>query len=218
MKRITIVIMLFIGVMNVSAKNFRVMYESGYGIYSLEALKKIQTDMLQNISGIPAQSVEQFPNYLNHSVSLAYYMDQNNLFGINASYLTTGGRNHVRDYSGEYNFDMIINGYQFGVESEHIINLQPKLDLHANFKTGVIQSRLSISEVLYLQQELLHSYTENESQFDFFLEPNLGISYKILPRASVRTSVGYSLNTLAFESGSIHWSGLRFRLGLAVKL
>ena len=87
----------------------RFTYETGYGIYGLDKLKDYQNSLSGQINNIPIKVITQFPDYFNHSVSLGFYLDNNVVFGFNAAYLSTGGRNHIRDYSGEYKLDMLLN-------------------------------------------------------------------------------------------------------------
>ena len=87
----------------------------------------MQTNMLSMIPELPIKSIAHFPNYLNHSASIGFYLNRNNVLEINGTYLTTGGRNHLCDYSSEYKLDMILNGYQVGAGYVHIFNLDKKL-------------------------------------------------------------------------------------------
>jgi hypothetical protein len=174
--------------------------------------------MSKQMNGLAVKAVDQFPDYINHSANIGFYLDKNNLFGFNASYLTTGARNHIGDYSGEYKLDMILNGYQFGIESEHIFNLGNQIDLNANFKLGIIKSSMDISEYLIIYGLDSEATTDNYSQLNFFLEPNLNVSYNIIKGIAVKFGVGYNLNTSTFTNQLINWTGLRTRIGISSSL
>jgi hypothetical protein len=218
MKNTIIYVVLFFISISISAQSIRFSYEPGYGIYSLDNLKKEQINFSKQINGLPVKAVVQFPDYINHSASIGFYMDKNNIFGFNVSYLTTGGRNHLSDYSGEYKLDMILNGYQVGIESEHIINLENKFDMNFNFKMGLIQSNLNTTEYLIIYGLDSKTSTDYYSETSFFLEPNLNVSYHITKGIAIKVGVGYNLNTSSFNGTLIDWSGPRARIGISYSL
>ncbi|MDO9154847.1 MAG: hypothetical protein Q7U47_14265 [Paludibacter sp.] len=214
MKKILLILISSLTV-SLFSQTIRVTYEPGFGIYSQDKLKDLQITMSKQLNGLPVKTVVQFPDYINHSASIGFYMDKNNIFGFNATYLTTGGRNHIRDYSGEYKLDMILNGYQFGIESEHIFNLNNKLDINANFKLGIVLSNLEVSEYLIIYDLDSNTTSSRYIQGNFFLEPNLNLSYKIIHGIALNVGVGINLNTSVFNGQLIDWSGFRFRTGLS---
>ena len=200
---------------SIYGQSVRFTYEPGYGIYSLDKLKTLQITMSKQLNELPVKTVVQFPDYINHAVSIGFYMDKNNIFGFNASYLTTGGRNHISDYSGEYKLDMILNGYQLGIESEHIFNLNSKFDINANFKLGLVISNLDISEYLIIYDLDSNTTTSNYNQGSFFLEPNLNLTYNLKKGITVKVGTGLNFNTSVFNSQLIDWSGFRTRIGIS---
>ncbi|MBV5281075.1 MAG: hypothetical protein JZU53_01440 [Paludibacter sp.] len=217
MKKILLILLCTLAV-SVYSQTVRLTYETGYGIYSLEKLKNFQESLSHQINGLPVKMITQFPGYTNHSASIGFYLDKNDVLGINASYLTTGGRNHLSDYSGEYKLDMILNGFQVGIESEHIFNLGRKIDLNANFKLGIIKSNLNVTEYMTIYNLDSKTSTDEYKQSNFFLEPNLSVSYNIIKGIAVKACIGYSLNTSIFNSELIDWSGLRTRIAVSYSL
>lgn len=148
-------------------------------------------------------------------VKLNYYLDENTLLGINASYMTTGRRTHLSDYSGEYKLDMVLNGFQFGIESEYNFILNNNLFLFTNFKMGFVSSKLKLTETLILFD--VNSQTNNDriSQFHYFLEPNAGLSYNVSKRISMRLTVGFNIDTSIISKKLIDWTGVRTRAGFS---
>ncbi len=198
-------------------QSFRIGYESGYGLYNMANLKYQQQEMIRN-NVLPVRSVEEFPGYFNHSVSIDYYLDKNILFGINAAYLTTGGRNFLSDYSGEYQLDMILNAYQYGIESEYNFILNSKLCLFTNFKLGIISSKLNAFESLIVYNVDTHISNQTLTQTNFFMEPNVGLSYNATKRISARVTVGLNIDTSILSGNLIDWTGLRTRIGVFYSL
>jgi len=199
------------------SQSFRISYEPGYGLYNMANLKYQQQAMIKN-NVLPIKSVEEFPGFFNHSVSVDYYLDENILFGINAAYLTTGGRNFLSDYSGEYKLDMILNAYQYGIESEYNFTLSNKLCLFLNFKLGVISSKLKVHESLILYNVDNQVSNQTVNQFNFFMEPDTGLSYNITKRISARVTVGLNIDTSLLSEKLIDWTGLRTRIGVSYSL
>jgi len=198
-----------------SSQTLRISYESGYGTYNLHNLKALQIYMSEQINGLPVKALVRFPGYINHSASIGYYLTKNNILGINVSYLTSGGRNHLSDYSGEYKLDMILNGYQFGLEDEHIFKLNNKFDINANIKIGCIKSNLNITEYIKINDLDSNTTSDQYKQTSYFVEPSLNISYHFNKAIGVRAGLGYNLNSSTFNNNLIDWSGFRTRLGIA---
>jgi hypothetical protein len=217
-RKIYLILVICLATLFSSGQTVRISYEPGYGVYSLSNLKTEQISFSKQINGLPVKAVVQFPDYINHSASIGFYMDKDNILGFNVSYLTTGGRNHISDYTGEYKLDMILNGYQVGIESEHIIDLKNKFDMNFNFKMGLIKSNLDISEYLIIYGLDSNTITDHYSETNFFLEPNLNVSYHITKGIAVKVGVGYNLNTSSFNGALIDWSGPRARIGISYSL
>ena len=200
------------------SQHIRITYETGYGMYGLQNLKNFQETLTQQVNGLPVKMIAQFPDYFNHSASLGFYLDKNVIFGFNASYMSTGGRNHIRDYSGEYKLDMLLHAYQFGMESEYIYNMSRKWDMNFNIKMGVVTSVLNVKEYLVVYDADSYTDIQKVSQLSIFLEPNLNVNYNITKAVALKAGVGFNLNTVAFQGGMLDWTGLRPRAGIAFSL
>jgi hypothetical protein len=183
-------------------------------MYGLQNMKEFQENMTHQVNGLPVKMVAQFPNFFNYSASIGYYLDYNVIIGLNGSFMSTGGRNSISDYSGVYKLDMLLHAYQLGIESEYICFLNRKWNLHLNFKMGVIKSVLNANEFVNIYN--VDSKTEKEyfEQVGAFLEPNFNLSYKIYKGFALKAGVGYNLNTIKLEGGLLDWTGLRPRLGV----
>jgi len=217
MKR-QLLILLSVLTVSVYSQTIRFTYETGYGIYGLENLKKYQELLAQQINGLPVKMVAQFPDYFNHSASVGFYLDKNVIFGLNASFLSTGGRNHISDYSGEYKLDMLLHAYQFGMESEYISNLNSKWDMNFNIKMGIVSSTINMNEYIIVYNVDSKTDIQNVTQIGVFVEPNLNVSYNIYKGIAVKAGLGFNLNTVTFQGSMLDWTGLRPRLGVSYSL
>ncbi|MDD4972444.1 MAG: hypothetical protein PHT07_23690 [Paludibacter sp.] len=216
MKNAVIYVVLFFVSISISAQSARFSYELGYGTYGMKNMKDIQNQLIKTYSPLPIKSVLQFPGYYNHTFSLDYYLSDNVLFGINTTYLTTGGRDHLKDYSGEYKADILLKAYQFGLESEYTERIDRNLDIFFNFKIGVIHSDLKITEniVVYHVDSLTNN--SNYDEWSPFVEPTIGFSYSISKKIQAKISIGANVDTST--NILIDWSGLRTRIGIAYSL
>lgn len=216
MKNAIIYVVIFLISISVSAQSVRFSYELGYGTYGMNNMKELQNQLIKNYSPLPIKSVLQFPGYINHSFSLDYYLSENVLFGINATYLTTGGRDHLKDYSGEYKADILLKAYQFSLESEYTKRIDRKLDIFFNFKVGIIHSNLNILENIMVYN--VDSLTNNSKYDEWtpFFEPTIGISYNITKKIQAKISIGVNVDTSS--SILIDWSGFRSKIGISYML
>jgi hypothetical protein len=214
----TLLILLSILSASVYSQTIRFTYETGYGMYGLENLKKYQESLTQQVNGLPVKMIAQFPDYFNHSASVGLYLDKNVIFGFNASFLSTGARNHISDYSGEYKLDMLLHAYQFGMESEYIANLNKKWDMNFNIKMGIISSTINMNEYIIIYNVDSSTKIQSFTQLGVFIEPNLNVSYNIYKRIDVKAGLGLNLNTVIFQGSMLDWTGLRPRLGVSYSL
>lgn len=216
MKNVIIYIVVILSSTNISAQSVRFSYEAGYGTYGMYNMKELQKQIIKTYSPLPIKSVLQFPGYFNHSFSADYYLSDNVLFGVNATYLTTGGRNHLKDYSGEYKTDLLINAFQLGLQSEYAKPIDKKTTLFYNLKVGVIRSNLDITENVTVYN--VDSLTETTKYIEWtpFFEPNIGISYSITKKIQAKLSIGANINTST--AILIDWSGFRSKIGISYSL
>lgn len=217
-RKIHLIIVIGFTTLVCSAQTLRLTYETGYGLYGLNNLKKYQASLAQQINGLPVKMIAQFPDYFNHSASLGFYLDKNVIFGLNASFLSTGGRNQLSDYSGEYKLDMLLHAWQVGMESEYIYNLDSNWDLNLNIKLGIVSSAMNVNEYIMIYNVDSHTNTQDITQTGFFIEPNLHVSYHLYKGIALTAGLGFNLNTVTFQGSMLDWTGLRPRLGVSWSL
>lgn len=207
---------------------------AGYGVYQLNELKQFQLDLKNSMHPLPVESIEKFPGFLNYSLGIEYSKNGNYFFGITTSFYTTGARNHLKDYSGEYKLDMILDGYRIGLQYRAIQKRWNKVDLSLELKSGVIFSTLKVTELI----NILNS-SDNSGVYKFrsrtvFMEPSVRLNYPINSKISFETTLGYELNLKSsiyskenpdydlknMNGNSVHlnWSGVRFALGIGYNL
>jgi hypothetical protein len=231
MKRLTWTIVIIIIAQQISGQNYRFSINAGYGFYHLYDLKDLQTDLVKYKDPLPVKAVEKFPDYLNFATSFEFQINKKNLIGVAVAYYSTGGRNHLKDYSGEYKLDMLVSGYRFGLQYSNVLSSQNKFNLYAQLKAGIMLTSLDIDEYFNLYQIDTISSKHSFQSEALFCEPALGIWYSLGKHFSIDFNVGYEIDSdgkfyekdnekieLHRATGdNVHgnWSGLRISLGIA---
>lgn len=214
-------------------QKYKICLNAGYGTYQMNDLQQIQSSAANNNSIYHVEAVQQFPGYINYSASFDYFLNTKNLLGLQAAYYTTGGRNHVADYSGEYYLNMPVSSYNIGLQYQNIFRSENKIDYYARLKCGVSFSALTIEESITIHQVDSASSSYALTATSFYTEPSLGVLYDLGENFGINFSLGYQIDVpgALHEKGNkdeimgnseshIHcnWSGLRIELGLAYSI
>lgn len=206
----------------------------GYGTYQFEDIKTFQADLINLYPQLSIKATEKFPAYLNYSASLEYAVTSKILVGANGGFYTTGGRNHVKDYSGEYKVDMIAVGYRLGLQSRYIFSTVNQFNLYGQLKGGIILSTFKMEGVLMVFDEELTSSDDKLKSTTYFGEPSVGFFYDLGSKFSLDFSLGYQLdfdkplyradnkdlNLYDFSGHKVHinWSGIRIAMGISYNI
>lgn len=199
----------------VFSQDWSVEYSFGYGTYRLDDVKTIQNSLQQYMSQYGAKTTENFPAWFTHSGAIGYITNRSH-FGINFSYLTTGARTGVTDYSGSYYANIIMNGYRLGAFYRYYINTGfSALKLYFQVSPGMIFSGMKMIETIRIATES-DSQTEKMKSKTAYFEPSIGMKYNVTNWINVSISGGYEADLGGkLQSGSsesvlkVHWNGLR---------
>lgn len=166
MKKGLIVSLILINLSVVLQAQVSLGYRLGYGTYRMQSVAEFQQFVLDD-SDLPAQIVEQFPGYLNHRlyIGLPYRWPK---YKIYLGYVTTGGRISLVDYSGKWNFDMLLNGFQAGIHWESQVKMMKKIELKGYLDFGTTFTTLEI-------QEYMKVWDEDSQQSQFFAANGIDI-------------------------------------------
>lgn len=121
-------------------------YRLGYGTYRMQSVSEFQEYILSS-GTLPGQIVEQFPGYLNHRIYLGLPARLPR-YKAYLGYLTTGGRISLVDYSGKWNFDMLLNGFQSGLHWESLVKTIKKIELKGYLDFGATFTTVNIKEYM----------------------------------------------------------------------
>jgi hypothetical protein len=234
MRKILLILILIIPLQLINCQNVSFDYHFGYGKYQLQNLKSFQIGMKELYSPLPIKEVTRFPEYFNYSSSIEYWFKSRHSLGINGLYYTTGGRNHLKDYSGEYKLDMNLTGYGIGLQYRTVWLSKGNFNLFTRFKIGGIFSRIRVTERLVINRidSLKNSYVFKGRGLNF--EPAFGISYSFWKRFCLDITMGYEFNSdgvlrkennknekLMDTKGAavvVNWTGARISAGVTIFL
>lgn len=220
MKRyITILFIFAFLIVKINAQKHRISIQAGYGTYSLSEIKSFQQDALSSYFPLKIASVDKFPNYINYSVTAEMYVNKSNLIGFNYAYFFTGGRNYMKDYSGEYSLKMPLNATRLGLNYKHIVTNNGKLKSYLQLKQGLVFSKFQTIEDISINNLDSVSNTWKDYSSTFFIEPSYGVSFYLGGGLSLDSSLGFEFDInsrhITKSESYVFWSGLRFLFGIA---
>lgn len=166
----------------------------GYGTYDMSQQKSFHQffiDNLKNDYGIDLAILDDFPGYFNYAVEIQESFDNTELsFGF--IYQSTGARSFYKDYSGQINYDISIEGFGpvIGIEREfyssELVSIAAKLRPQLLFSNQEFTSNLE-----------LYDYGETETVkikgYNIGIEPSIKL-YRQFNRILLSLNAGYYLD------------------------
>jgi hypothetical protein len=190
-------------------------YSLGYGKYLLDDLKVLQEKDIENTQKTLEnyKSTETFPEGLFHDAYFGVKFSFHEI-GLKYDYLTSGGRNHLADYSGEIKNDLITSGNALGLYYKiHFLSLPLNkhfsLSAHAGIATGAIYNKLEYKYLFTLENpestpynlyypgyEYNLEFEKIDETIDFhstnwYIQPNIGIQFGFKNRVFLNINAGY---------------------------
>jgi len=184
------------------AQNFRISFQSGYGVYKLADLREFQ-HLAAEKSAPGVKGTQTFPGWFTYSGSIDYRITGNHAFGLQAGYFTTGARNHLRDYSGEYYLNMLLKGYHAGLHYRYESWNRHNLRLSEQIKCDYIFTRFKMTEQLELGENMIFSEKTSLESHSAGIEPSVELAYTLAGKIGFSLEIGYMLY---FES-NLHLPG-----------
>jgi len=148
------------------SREFAVRLGTSYHNFSLKNIEEFQSlvALKLNQQGIPVKIVDKFPSYFGVEIQFLTKIKNNSYIGFYYGYLSTGGRIHYQDYSGEVKIDQVISGNSVGIYSQFAF-YHHKVDLSIFSKFSMIFLHLKNQE--YYQ--FLNQVEKLNSTFSGFL-------------------------------------------------
>ena len=190
MKQIAVIlILLLVTSVQAESQEYHLMFQTGMGNYSMSDLKGLNQKNLKRLP-FEAKVVSDFPPYWTYRPAVLVKFNRISI-GASLSYQSTGSRISVKDYSGEYRFDMNVNAVSPGIYTE--VEVLKIKTLQLSFYTSIEKSTtiLNTDEYFNVADSLLINEKFNLKAKSFSLEPGICISYPIM-FFTFGMNVGYS--------------------------
>lgn len=217
---------------SVGAKaQFSVGYSVGYGSYDMGDMKgllnNMKSAMLSQYPDLPFAVADNFPGHATHSLDLAYRIKGHEM-GLRGTYLTTGGNVAYSDYTGKYSGKLTLNGYRLGLNYRYYA---PGFDvgtgtlsLYVELSPGIMFTNLKSEEYIRIFDQA--QYADENLDMNatgFFLLPQVGAKWDIIPSLGVHIGGGYDIQVTSnnFKQQGQKtfykpdWSGIRINGGIS---
>lgn len=178
MKRIILTVFLLSKVFFlIEAQKLKFGFQTGVGSYSMNTLKELNEKVSYNLP-FESQVVSDFPPYWNYKPKFILQIRKIGI-GFNCLYMSTGSRISAKDYSAEYQYDMLVKSLAPGF----ILNLRLNnskvylLDLYANLNRS--KSILKMKERFVIDDDVVEDEVYKFTSKNYFFEPGLEFSYNV---------------------------------------
>jgi len=203
----------------------------GLATFRMDGLKELNTLVEESVP-FDISIVDNFDPGFYFGASAHMALFSNLMVGLSYQYNTTGSRIGIKDYSGYYNFDQIVNGHLLGIEPGVIMTETPKYRLIFTIMSGALFTTIKTEEVLSVSGQTEEDQ-EYMSAFSIPVYPSINLSIPVKGFIYGSFSAGYLVDT----GGKVHykgnhdavviisgnpvktgWTGLRISAGLHVNL
>jgi hypothetical protein len=203
----------------------------GLATFKMDGLKDLNALAEESVP-FDISNVDNFDPGFYFGASAQTALFSNLMVGLSYQYNTTGSRIGIKDYSGYYNFDQIVNGHLLGIEPGVIMTETPKYRLIFTIMSGALFTTIKTEEVLSVSGQTEEDQ-EYMSAFSIPVYPSINLSVPVKDFISGYFSAGYMVDT----GGKVHlkgnrdtvlnidgypvktgWTGLRISAGLQVNM
>jgi hypothetical protein len=200
------------------AQKFVFGYSLGKANYQMGDMKSLLENDVKNLvktknadyeTDFKYKNTENFPSGLFHDVYFGLQFSLHEI-GLQYNYLTTGGRNHLADYSGELRKDIVFSGDAFGIYYKYRFLSIPisndfRVSTYAGVATGAIfnHGHSDYFFDLYDPQVYPTDYISRYGKFEkidessewsstnWFVQPNIGFQFWLKNTISLNINAGY---------------------------
>lgn len=225
-KSVLFAILLIAGLQAVYGQQIEFRSKIGIGTYSMADLKGL---LKQSVSSSPIglKTTENFPAYVFYGLDVVHLVSPKFGFGISSGFYSTGGRNHIADYSGSYRDDIMVKAVNLGL----LVSFKDTLTSH--FFYGIeLGSGIKFSDISSENElDLLGHNERNDYDFrskGWWIEPQLRFGRTFLNKFTCMAFAGYEFNLKSklkpkgneqYSSvAKIDWSGIRAGVSISYKL
>lgn len=205
---------------------FRVGLSGNYNTFSQKDLKFINQSSITDLP-FDAQILDEFKPSFGFGAYAQYRLFNHFFIGPEYHYYYTGSRLGQKDYSGQYSFDQYLQAHSVGLKMDFdsyqtkLLCLFVELSAGSNFTNWKMDSELVISEETDGEVDKVNGY-------GLYVNPALGVKYRLFQRISLWGSAGYSFDAVKkykYKSNpdlkivkKPDWSGLRLSVGIEYEI
>ncbi|MNJ96354.1 hypothetical protein D3C87_140780 [compost metagenome] len=207
-------------------------YRFGIGNYKMSEMSSFLNVIQSGIKldyPVPISVTDNFPNHYTNYGEITYSIKKND-YGVNFTYLSTGGRLAYSDYSGAIAYNLNANAYRIGAVYRNFFfqtneRQDKNLSLFAEISPAITINNIT-SDGYYQtpsgHNEIDKKHLVESKSTGFSVTPYMGIQWNIVKALGVNLGLGYNAEISGKSSemrdAKTDWSGLRVGLGLNYKL
>jgi hypothetical protein len=208
-------------------------YSTGIASYNLSDLKDLQAEFVRNIPELPIKAVTTFPAYLFFRGQLESHVFPRLFIGVSAGFYSTGARNHLADYTGEYNLSMPLRSFRVGIHAKAtkgFFSEDKKLFIQPRFEIGFRNSSLEKKESLKVPGSFIYTDSLSFYSKNLYIEPSVECQAELFKNMSGVLSLGWEqdfgskllvrgkegewMKNKEGKTVNLNMSGLRLAIGL----
>jgi hypothetical protein len=198
----------------------------GVGKYAMKNLHEFNTDRIFLLRAFELKKTRDFPAYYFYSMDLCVTPDNELYFGMCYRLASTGYYASRSDYSGTFEDSQILQTNQIGILLKHGL-WKYKIKLWAEMRAYYSFTSFQFNEIISINNVAPHEDKIHGRSQSIVINPAVSCSYEIFTGISVKTSLGYSIDTkgvmkdqyghkLTFNNEKLttDWSGIRADVGI----
>lgn len=219
----------------VSENKIRVSFRPVYGTYSMNSMKNLQNELLDDAASatnVPFSITDNFPGYFGYEISLGMNVKSFE-FGLQFASRSTGGRFSYSDYSGRFLIDNYLISKEITVHVGRKISKSDKIELFFGAIGGLAFTDHTLSSTFQLEGEDEFKERYQFSSSNIIVGPN--ISFRFFPikyvfidvnarydlhlagKLEYNQSEGNYLKNNDNKEVKAEWNGIRGGLGIGFK-
>ncbi|MDY0075755.1 MAG: hypothetical protein RBR87_00650 [Bacteroidales bacterium] len=194
MKYYLVIIMTLLG-SKILSQDIYFTVSSGYGTFTMNKMKRFQQTLAKSpMSSIHPKVIVSFPPTLNWSATIGMQLNDQQRIGFDYSFQNTAGRNSLVDYSGAYNYDLLLQSHSLGLYYNQRIS-QERFGPVMQLQIGYCWNLLELKESLTLYEQQIIDASEHFASYSIFIEPLGGFYYYFNELISADILIGFNLTT-----------------------
>jgi hypothetical protein len=216
MKKILLATLLLCMTVKIYCQKVLLTMTVGVGSYAMTDLRSVNDAAMPDFD---ASLVTDFPPYWIFQPRLSLIWNKCTL-GFEYTIQYTGSRISAKDYSGEYQYDMLVSSDNVGIFFGWQLLRKNRFRLSGEAHGGMAFTKLDVDYSFQLNSTTVEEYTDRSRVNKFYFQPGLACDYFIIPQLSLGLSAGYYFDlgnqyfSIFKDQVGAQWRG--YRIGLTI--